>query len=295
MLPIVNGPVEAEKVSIYNRAVHAKHPLNGLRLENTTALHLMQGPITVFDDNVYAGDAQIPHLEPGTKRLLSYAIDLGTEVAVTSKSTPERLTTVRIVKGVLHATRKYERTSEYVVKNSNKHPRKVLIEQPVDAAWKLIEPGEPDEKTRDVYRLAVTAEPGKPATLKAVEEQIAVQVVAHQPRRQCDSAVRQLAHGHDAIKKALAETTARNRPFRTGGRTPAAATTTHGHRPGAEPHPPEHGTAGQNQRSLHPIRQKLTEQEDEIEGLRKQIANLLKQEQEKKIELDRYVIGLSLD
>ena len=52
MLPIVNEKVEGEKLSIYNEAVQPKHPLNGLRLKNTTQLHLMQGPITVFDDNL---------------------------------------------------------------------------------------------------------------------------------------------------------------------------------------------------------------------------------------------------
>ena len=50
MLPIVSQDVEGQKVSIYNqRPCTPKHPLNGLRLKNTTALHLMQGPITVFD------------------------------------------------------------------------------------------------------------------------------------------------------------------------------------------------------------------------------------------------------
>src|SRR5205085_1168900 len=53
LLPIVNGPVEAAHVSIYNENVHAKFPLLGLRLKNTTGLHLMQGPVTVFEENSY--------------------------------------------------------------------------------------------------------------------------------------------------------------------------------------------------------------------------------------------------
>ena len=88
MLPIVNEDVKGEKVSIYNEGVQAKHPLNGLWLTNTTKLHLMQGPITVFDDNVYAGDAKIEDLAPGSQRLLSYALDLDTEVAPESKDAP---------------------------------------------------------------------------------------------------------------------------------------------------------------------------------------------------------------
>ena len=85
MLPIVNADVKGEKVSIYNPAVQAKHPLYGLRFTNTTDLYLMQGPITVFDGGVYAGDAKIEDLPPGSQRLISYGIDLDTEVAPQSE------------------------------------------------------------------------------------------------------------------------------------------------------------------------------------------------------------------
>ena len=88
MLPIVNDSVKGEKLSIYNQNVQAKHPLNGLRLKNSTDLHLMQGPITVFDGGVYAGDARIEDLQPGTERLVSYALDLDVEVA------PDHLKTI---------------------------------------------------------------------------------------------------------------------------------------------------------------------------------------------------------
>ena len=64
MLPIVNQKIQGEKVSIYNQNVQARHPLNGLKLKNTSALHLMQGPLTVFDAGAYAGDARIEDLAP---------------------------------------------------------------------------------------------------------------------------------------------------------------------------------------------------------------------------------------
>ena len=55
MLPIVNESVKGSKLSIYNQQVQPKHPLNGLRLTNSTDLHLMQGPITVFDGGSVCG------------------------------------------------------------------------------------------------------------------------------------------------------------------------------------------------------------------------------------------------
>ena len=88
MLPILNSDVKAEKFSIYNPAVQPKHPLNGLKLTNSTDLHLMQGPITVFDGETYAGDALIQDIPPGSERLVSYALDLDTEVALQSKEPP---------------------------------------------------------------------------------------------------------------------------------------------------------------------------------------------------------------
>ena len=80
MLPIVGKDVEGQKVSIYNQFVQARHPLLGLKFKNTLGAHLNQGPITVFEGSVYAGDTRVLDVQPNEERLVSYAIDLGTEV-----------------------------------------------------------------------------------------------------------------------------------------------------------------------------------------------------------------------
>lgn len=178
MLPIVNESVKGEKLSIYNQSVQAKHPLNGLRLVNSTNLHLMQGPITVFDGGTYAGDAKIEDLAPGAERLISYALDLNTEVAPETKGRPEQLLKVKLIKGTMQVTRKYARETTYTVKNSDSKTKTVLIERPRDANWKLVSPKEPTEKTRDRYRFAVQAEPGKPVKLTVEEERIQSQTLA---------------------------------------------------------------------------------------------------------------------
>lgn len=178
MLPIVNGSVKTEKVSIYNRNVQTKHPLNGLRLSNSTDLHLMQGPITVFDEGAYAGDARIEDLQPGAERLVSYALDLDTEVVPTTKTPPEQLLEVRITKGILQLKRKYMRENEFKVKNSGKRTKKVLVEHPIEKPWELVAPKKADETSRDMYRFNVQVAPGKTTTLNVEEEQISRQAVA---------------------------------------------------------------------------------------------------------------------
>jgi len=178
MLPIVNENVKGEKLSIYNPAVLAKHPLRGLKFTNATKLHLMQGPITVFDGGVYAGDAKIEDVPPGSERLISYAIDLETEVSTQSKSHPEELLSVKIIKGTLQTSRKFTKTHEYTIKNSGAKPTKVLVEHPVDPNWTLVEPKKSEEKARDRYRFAVEAKPGEPAALVVKEERLETQHLA---------------------------------------------------------------------------------------------------------------------
>ncbi|WP_254513403.1 DUF4139 domain-containing protein [Anatilimnocola floriformis] len=296
MLPIVNESVAGDKVSIYNESQHAKHPLNGLKLKNTTDLHLMQGPITVFDDNAYAGDAQIQALQPGTERLISYAMDLDTEVAPSNKQDPQSLTTVRISKGTLYTSHKNVRTKSFLVKNSGKKSKKVLIEHPLQQPWTLVSPKEADEKTRDQYRFAVTAEPGKPATLDVKEEYTSNEQVAinNLDSNTIQYYLNATVVGED-VKKALREVITRK-----GVIAQAVAKRQELER--------QVTVIDQEQKRIRDNMAQLpkdsdlfrryvtkfTQQEDTIEGLRTQITASLAEEQKLRQSLDTYLIGLEL-
>ncbi len=177
MLPIVNQAIDGVKVSIYNPATHPKHPLNGLELKNTTGLNLMQGPVTVFDGNIYAGDAKLPDLKPDEKRLVAYALDLSTEVLVKQKSQPEELVSLRIAKGTLWRRHKYVDSREYQVKNKADKDRALILEQAYSGDWTLIEPKEPYERTQNLLRFKVQVPAQKTASQNVVLERIADQAV----------------------------------------------------------------------------------------------------------------------
>ena len=170
MLPIVNMPVEGTKVSIYNANVHAKYPLLGLKFKNTTGLHLMQGPITVFEGNSYAGDARIMDLQPKEERLLSYAIDLGTEVEAVQSNRDPHLTKIKLFKGLLYATHKLRMERAYTLKNRSTQDRTVIVEHPYHGDWTLVEPSTPVERSRDFYRIEVKAAAGQGAKVNVVQE-----------------------------------------------------------------------------------------------------------------------------
>ncbi len=297
MLPIVNESVEAEKLSIYNQAVQAKHPLNGLRLKNTTDLHLMQGPITVFDGGAYAGDAKIEDLQPGAERLVSYALDLDVEVAPESKTEPENLRTASIYKGTLRTQRDQTRQQKYVVKNSAKMPRDLLIEYPYDANWTLVAPKEPQEKTRDQYRFAVKAEPGKPAELVIDEKRTIHQEFAitnfDDPTLFFYINAPQVS---PKVKAALQEVVRRKAEIQQIAN----------HRGQLEQQiqviSQEQERIRQNMAQLgrdtdlyRRYVKKFGEQEDQVEKLRSEIAKLQADETAKRQALDQYLIGLEVE
>lgn len=177
MLPIVNQQVTAAKVSIFNPATHPRHPLNGLELTNSTDLYLMQGPITLFDGSVYAGDAKLPNLAPGEKRLVAYALDLNTEVMVKQRPQPDEIISLKIAKGTLIRKHRYIDEREYVIKNKSDRPRTLIIEQAYGDEWTLLEPPEPYERAPGLSRFKLNVPAAETITQKIKLEQVTDQTV----------------------------------------------------------------------------------------------------------------------
>ncbi|HUI69088.1 MAG TPA: hypothetical protein VL354_01120 [Spirochaetia bacterium] len=178
MLPIVNQQVSGERISLYNEATQPKYPLNAVQLKNTSNLYLMQGPITVFDAGSYAGDAEINDLPPGATQIITYALDLDTEVEAVPGPAPESLVSVRISKGVFFYTDKQQTERIYNVKNRGTKDRTVLIEHPYLPDWNLVSPKEAAERTRDVYRFSLPVAAGKTAMLSVVQTRTVDQSVS---------------------------------------------------------------------------------------------------------------------
>lgn len=169
LLPIVAEEVAVERLAIYDERVLAKHPLAGVRLKNTTALDLMQGPITVYDQAAYAGDARIDDLAAGAERLISYAVALDVEVAPRLEGRPEEITHVRLVHGTLAVTRKLTRAKSFAITNDGAEPVNLLVEHPLETGWNVVSP-RPTETTRDRQRFAVAVPAAGTTELTVVEE-----------------------------------------------------------------------------------------------------------------------------
>jgi hypothetical protein len=172
MLPIVGKEIEGQKVSIYNQNVQKTHPLLGLKFKNTSGAHLNQGPITVFEGSVYAGDTRVLDVQPNEERLVSYAIDLGTEVDPQVGPGTQKITSVHAVRGVITTKTLLTEEKKYRIINRSQTDRTLMIEHQnrTNQQFKLVDTDKPVEDTPEVYRFQTPVKAGETKNFTVKEE-----------------------------------------------------------------------------------------------------------------------------
>ncbi|HUQ31866.1 MAG TPA: hypothetical protein VM095_07095 [Pyrinomonadaceae bacterium] len=172
LIPILQTKMEGERVSIFNEAVRTDRPLGGMLLENTSQLTLEDGSMTVLDADAYAGEALMERLKPGEKRLISFALDLGTLVTVRVKEDRAPTFLVKIANGVFQAH--YYRTNEksYHLVNQTDRPRVIFVEHPIRQGWELTDKTrKPDGRSARFYRFRIPLAAHESAELTVTERQ----------------------------------------------------------------------------------------------------------------------------
>jgi hypothetical protein len=170
LVPILQVPVVAEKVSLWNSSQNSPRPLRALWLTNSSGLTLDGGSFSVIESETFAGEGLIDAAKPGEKRLLSYAVDLGLRVDARAESQPQRVTRVRIVRGVMIQTSEMRQQTSYTIRNDDISSRSLLIEHPLRPGWKLSDSSPtPEETTSNLYRFRQNIDPQASATFTVLE------------------------------------------------------------------------------------------------------------------------------
>src|SRR5207253_6253954 len=103
------------------------HPMSAGELTNSTGKSLDGGPITVFDANSYAGEALVETLRAGDKRLISYAVDLGTRITTQFDSSRDLVREIHVNRGSLTARSAIQETKTYTMRNVDAKPKTIVI------------------------------------------------------------------------------------------------------------------------------------------------------------------------
>lgn len=175
LLPLTAGEMRSTRVSVYTSGVG--RAVLGARLENTTGMKLPAGPITVFDDGVYAGDALLDFFPEKDTRLIAFGEDLSLTVAETAATTLETIG-VTVSKGVMTFNKRRSVSKTYQFKNSAVRDKKVIVEHPETSGAELFSPAEYLEKADGRYRFSAEVGAGKQSAFTVVERSPAKETVA---------------------------------------------------------------------------------------------------------------------
>lgn len=176
MLPFVSREVPMERVALYQPDTHPRHPLAAVELKNDGDTGLPPGVLTLYEESAllkgtsFVGDANMPVVARGDKRMVSYALDSKTAIdrEQKSRSTEGRIT---VSQGVMRTamTTRYE--TAYTIKAPEKEERTVVIEHPRMGDYQIVSPDPKEVEVTDThYRIRVPVKAGEKKTLNVVLE-----------------------------------------------------------------------------------------------------------------------------
>ena len=153
LVPIVAGEFEGGKSLLYNESQRAENPFSVVDFKNTTGLTLEGGPVTVYEGEIYAGEAMMDTLAPGEERMLPYSVALEVEVKVEVDHST-KLVAQSVGQSVWRQKQANYRVSRYRFVNKGDSSKTVVLEHPLSQA-ELIKTAKPISETRNFWRFKV--------------------------------------------------------------------------------------------------------------------------------------------
>ena len=171
MLPFLRESIKVRRLLIYDHGNGSQHPLNAAELNNTSGATMDGGAITVYDAGAYAGEALMETFKSGDKRLISYAVDLGTRITAAFDSSNKLQGEFHYRRGIMTLRRALRETKTFTIRNVDSDAKTVIIEHAVRPNYELVDM-KAAEKTANAYRFEVHVEGGETTKFPIVEERV---------------------------------------------------------------------------------------------------------------------------
>ncbi len=167
LVPILQSPIEAEKVTIWNE--NTREIRRALWITNSSGLTLDSGTFNILESDTFAGEGLIETVHPAERRLISYAADPALRVTMEQESSEKPVTRIHIVKGLMYLTREQRDSRKYTLHNADAASRQVVIEHPARENWKQVEGPRPEETSASYLRFRIEVPAGQTANLHIEE------------------------------------------------------------------------------------------------------------------------------
>ena len=178
MIPLSLASLPAQKYSVFSSIPYGSdvHPKLCISIENNSGLKFPAGPITVFENGEYSGDAILEFLPEKEKRLIAFGDDMDVRGTKT-EDFDENIHSLKIVKGVLTKRYKSSKNSVYTVKNSASKERSIIVEHFISSGFSLTDEKKLLEKTSNKYRFNIKVKANSQEKLDVVEERFFEEII----------------------------------------------------------------------------------------------------------------------
>src|ERR1700691_1486113 len=300
LVPVVQSAIDAEKVSVWNEQSGLRRPQRALWITNSSGLTLDGGSFSVLEEETFAGEGIFEPTRPGEKRLASYATDLALNVSSKQGSDQQRVTRVRIHRGVMTHESELRETKTYTFRNADSSPRAVVVEHSVRAGYQLRSTAQPIETTAAWMRFrlevgakqtaALVVEEARPVSASYTISDINSNLIAtFVQQRSIDKSV------EEALRKVLAQKDAINALEEQAQARDAETSKIYDDRQRLRENMKALKGSLEEKALVQRYVQQLDTQETRLEDLRKEIAQLEAKKDSAQAELDRTIEGLSFD
>lgn len=172
--PIIDREVPAQAVALYQGDANPRNPFAAVLMANDGDSGLPPGVLTLYeraaDGLTYVGDARMGPVAGGQQRMLSFALDTRTTIDRRVESA-QNIATGIIANGVLRLTRIDRQTTTYRVTAPPREARRIAIEHPRPAGWRLRAPTEPaPDEIPNGWRFTRRLNAGENASIAVVLE-----------------------------------------------------------------------------------------------------------------------------
>jgi hypothetical protein len=160
LVPILQTDFNGKRVVVYNPEIREQNPMSAVLFKNTTGLTLENGPITVFEDDAYVGEAMLNTLKPDEEQLVSYSVELGCVVSIDPKSDKQNVHQAHILHGHMYLNHYELAHKTYIINNKTDRTLEFFLEHRFNQGWDLVDTPKPEERTEHFYRFRFEV-PGK--------------------------------------------------------------------------------------------------------------------------------------
>jgi hypothetical protein len=170
LVSILNARVKAEDVLLYNVERGGTAPYRAVRFTNQTPYVMEKGPIAIYRDGTFVGEALTDRVDPGMSAFIPYSLDPRIHVAIDDSYRESGVSLVTIVRGHVTVELKSRATHSYVVGNQAPEAATLWVQRTRRPGWHLVAPKAGVLDERGVYFVPLALQP-KSKRKVAIEEE----------------------------------------------------------------------------------------------------------------------------